>query len=560
LGCGPEDEQDMTAPEGGSIAIEAVLNNAAVISISEASDSVTAAENLSYAIYYTQNQMSEDVNVILNETTPSGGWSTKTGPRMVAGLRANVTYNITALVKDENSNIAKLNTLQLMTGSLPSLPGSPSLDADVSGTSATITWDRSSSQSVESSALLYRVYLSESNNLISAEETIKNGMPVDVWKTNIDQLTASSLKNTTRYYYNVLVKDEFENTSAYSTNYFETETIVHIAYLDDSARQIKYVNYDTSTWSVPEVISGSDTSYRYDSPAMAVDDSGVPYVCYYSESNSALHMSSFDGTEFSVETVQDIDNAGQYCSIAMDSRNQPVMTAYDGTARDPVFYFLYDDMWSEQTISATTESEGLYTDLKIDKLGKYHVAYYNSSSRDLVYATNISGQWASEIVDSSGDVGLTPSLVVHADQSVSVAYFSSSNADLKFATNESGSWLVSTIDSDNTTGQYPSMKLGPDGLLNIAYFYSSGSQVRYIKESDSGWENFEVVDGFLNQMGNYGISLDVDRLNRVHISYYNASDKNLHYAYRDDPDNMWQTTAVDTSTNSVGKYSSIVVK
>ena len=444
---------------------------------------------------------------------------------MVAGLRANVTYYITALVKDENSNIAKLNTVQVVTGSLPQLPASPSLDSTVSGTAATIMWDRSTSQSVEASSLQYRVYLSELNNLISVEDTLQNGKPVTDWKTNINQLNVSSLENSTRYYYNVLVRDEYNNTSAYTPNYFETETIVHISYLDETDRQIKYVNYDTNSWSSPEIVSGSDTTYRYGSPSMTVDDEGIPYVCYFSEDNSALHMSSFDGTQFNVETVQDIDNAGQYCSIAMDSRGQPVMTAYDGTARDPVFYFLYDGMWSEQTIIATNESEGLYTDLKVDELGKYHIAYYNSSVRALVYATNISGQWATEVVDSSADVGISPSIVVHSDQSVSIAYYDATNTDLKYAENSSGAWISETLDNDKNTGQYPSMQIGPDGLLHIAYYYSSGSQVRYIKQTDAGWDTYEVVDGFLDQMGNYGISLDVDRLGRVHISYYNTGDE-----------------------------------
>ena len=63
IACGPEEEQDMTAPEGGSILVEAVLNNAAVIRISEASDTVTPAENLSYALYYSQTKINEDVGL-----------------------------------------------------------------------------------------------------------------------------------------------------------------------------------------------------------------------------------------------------------------------------------------------------------------------------------------------------------------------------------------------------------------------------------------------------------------------------------------------------------------
>ena len=55
------------------------------------------------------------------------------------------------------------------------------------------------------------------------------------------------------------------------------------------------------------------------------------------------------------------------------------------------------------------------------------MAYYNSTGRDLIYATNITGQWTTEVVDSTGDVGITH-LVVHADQTVSIAYQDNSNS------------------------------------------------------------------------------------------------------------------------------------
>ena len=122
---------------------------------------------------------------------------------------------------------------------------------------------------------------------------------------------------------------------------------------------------------VPEVISGTDTSYRFDSPDMTLDDSGTPFICYFSESNSALHLSSYDGTQFNVETVQDIDNAGQYCSIDMDSRGLPVMTAHDGSARDPVFYFLFEDIWSEK-LSIPQPMLRFVHGFKGNQQGKYH--------------------------------------------------------------------------------------------------------------------------------------------------------------------------------------------
>ena len=177
-----------------------------------------------------------------------------------------------------------------------------------------------------------------------------------------------------------------------------------------------------------------------------------------------------------------------------------------------------------------------------------------------MYATNITGQWNTEEIDASGDVGSFPSLVVRPDQTVAIAYFDASNADLKYAENSSGAWVLTTLDSNGSSGQYPSMQIGPDGLMNIAYYYSTGSQVKYIKQTAAGWTSPETVDGYLQQTGNYGLSLDIDRLGRTHISYYNATDKNLYYAYRDAPENVWQITAVDTDANNVGKFSSIVVQ
>ena len=103
-------------------------------------------------------------------------------------------------------------------------------------------------------------------------------------------------------------------------------------------------------------------------------------------------------------------------------------------------------------------------------------------------------------------------LVVKPDQTVAIAYFDASNADLKYAENSSGAWVLTTLDSNGSSGQYPSMQIGPDGLMNIAYYYSTGSQVKYIKQTAAGWTSPETVDGYLQQTGNYGLSLDIDRL------------------------------------------------
>ena len=163
-------------------------------------------------------------------------------------------------------------------------------------------------------------------------------------------------------------------------------------------------------------------------------------------------------------------------------------------------------------------------------------------------------------MDSSGSVGYYPSLEVHPDQSVSIAYQDYSNYDLKVADNNSGSWVLQTLDSSGSTGYTPSMKLGPDGLLNIAYYSSTGSQLRYLKETSPGvWEHTRSSTDGLNPQG-IMVYHYVDKLNRLHISYLNDKTDNLVYAYRKDPGLVWEITEIDQDSNTVGRYSNMVVR
>ena len=67
IACGSEEKPKTThAPGGGSITVEATMNNSIVINIAEASDEGTAVENLTYAAYYTDGVMPEDIGAIIN--------------------------------------------------------------------------------------------------------------------------------------------------------------------------------------------------------------------------------------------------------------------------------------------------------------------------------------------------------------------------------------------------------------------------------------------------------------------------------------------------------------
>ena len=48
---------------------------------------------------------------------------------------------------------------------------------------------------------------------------------------------------------------------------------------------------------------------------------------------------------------------------------------------------------------------GRYTSIAIDTADKVHISYSDVSNEDLMYATNATGSWVTETVDSGGNVG-----------------------------------------------------------------------------------------------------------------------------------------------------------
>lgn len=88
-------------------------------------------------------------------------------------------------------------------------------------------------------------------------------------------------------------------------------------------------------------------------------------------------------------------------------------------------------------------------------------------------------------VDSTGDVGLYSSITLGADNLPIIAYYDNTNGDLKVAkcVNAacSGSSVVSTVDSTGNVGLSPSITLGADGLPVIAYFESTIRRLKVAK-------------------------------------------------------------------------------
>jgi hypothetical protein len=107
--------------------------------------------------------------------------------------------------------------------------------------------------------------------------------------------------------------------------------------------------------------------------------------------------------------------------------------------------------WVKSTIDPVY-SAAKYTSIDIDSANKVHIAY-QVDSQALYYITNKTGAWVTLNISGSGSLGtpeengLCCSLKVDQNDKINIAYYSPSGLILYYASNASGAWDFNTVDS-----------------------------------------------------------------------------------------------------------------
>ncbi|TCO69050.1 fibronectin type III domain-containing protein [Marinisporobacter balticus] len=230
---------DATAPtvgNSGTITASNETVNSVDVSWTAGNDNRTAEGNLSYKVVYATT---DNINSVADIETSGNGtvaknWTANITSATVTGLNENTTYYFNVLVKDEAGNIAvytvasKATVLSADTTEPTVGNGGTITASNETVSSVDISWTAGSDDRTAEGNLSYKVVYATTNNINSVAEieTSANGIVAKDWTANITSATVTGLTENTTYYFNVLVKDEAGNITAYTAASKATATAV----------------------------------------------------------------------------------------------------------------------------------------------------------------------------------------------------------------------------------------------------------------------------------------------------------------------------------------------
>ncbi len=182
---------------------------------------------------------------------------------------------------------------------------------------------------------------------------------------------------------------------------------------------VYYLYHDGSTWRKQRVIA--EPSMDVD---LELDSSGHPHIAYRKSDygSTTLKYAHWNGSAWEVEVVDSGGYLGEYCSLALDSADQPHISYYDDTNGDLKYAHWAGSAWQIETVDSGGDV-GKWTSIEVGSAGEPRISYLDVTHGDLKYAWygDDSGIESVDLSANSQDDGVLLSWLIVGDEPASVS-------------------------------------------------------------------------------------------------------------------------------------------
>ena len=218
----------------------------------------------------------------------------------------------------------------------------------------------------------------------------------------------------------------------------------HISYSRDgyicNAALLSY--YDGSSWST--VTLDDTTTYIGCDSSIAIDSNGFVHVAYRHHGNMDMKIASNISGSWQRYTVDNgARSVGYHSAMAVDSSDE-LHLVYASNSAGNTAYFADGASGSAWTVSNQGTSRDTFS-MYIDQFDIVHISEYNGDSNLGYSMVAPGGSRQSMTVDSVGNVGYGNDIVVDDNNMVHMAYYDTTNKNLKYANRSTGMYLNQEI-------------------------------------------------------------------------------------------------------------------
>ena len=307
----------------------------------------------------------------------------------------------------------------------------------------------------------------------------------------------------------------------------------HIAYILEAMPG--FVNHGvlgSDAWDISTVSTG----YFYGPLDIQVDETGMPHIAWHNHDEENEAYAAFVDGEWVVHDIDHPGHDGWDNSLALDSNGHPHTASIDpiqfGSQSGVEYATLDGGRWRVEEVGSGPVPYEFGTRIVLDAQDRPHVVWFDASAKELKYTIRDEGVWQISTVDSEGDVGRFPSLVLDQQGNPTVSYYEAVGRDvgyIKLARWDGQQWDVQRIDEleEVFLGHFGARKtsslvLDQDDNPIVAY---SDEQVIKLAWWDGSQWNLEMVLTAGNLPLGQQVSLAIDDTGVLHLTFADVSRK-----------------------------------